>query len=147
MAISTFKATTTLQPGLVVRAKSRQFEVTLDEPPELGGTDTGMNPVEMILCALGACQAIVARVYAPQFQLNLEEFVMELEGDLDIDGFLGKSDVRCGFSEIRYNIRIKSDAPEEKAREFVHFISNRCPVGDTVGNAVPLVLNKVIVQS
>lgn len=146
MPISTFKATTSLQPGLVVHAKSRQFEVTVDEPPELGGTDTGMNPVEMILCALGACQAIVARVYAPQFNLELEEFVMELEGDLDIDGFLGKSDVRCGFSEVRYNVHVKCAAPEDKVREFVDFISKRCPVGDTVGNAVPLVLNKVIVR-
>lgn len=79
---------------MAVRVKSRQFEITIDEPKELGGTDTGMNPVELVLCALGACQAIVARVYAPQFKLQLDAFSMELEGDVDIDGFLNKSDVR-----------------------------------------------------
>lgn len=147
MSISTFKATAELQKGMVVRAKSRQFEITIDEPKELGGTDTGMNPVELVLCALGACQAIVARVYAPQFGVNLEAFSIELEGDLDIDGFLNKADVRSGFSEVRYNIHIKSDASYEKIEEFVAFIGTKCPVGDTISDSVQLVLNKIVLQA
>lgn len=59
-----FQASAHLQDGVQVKVKSRNFQVTIDEPKELGGTDTGMNPVELLLCALGACQAIVARVYA-----------------------------------------------------------------------------------
>ncbi len=129
---------------MVVRAKSRQFEITIDEPKGLGGTDTGMNPVELVLCAFGACQAIVARVYAPQFDLDLRDFRVELEGDVDINGFLNKADVRCGFSEIRYNIHIKSDASEKKIQEFVAFIGQKCPVGDTIGEGVQLILNKII---
>lgn len=147
MAISTFKASAVLQPGMVVRAKSRQFEITIDEPKELGGTDTGMNPVELVLCALGACQAIVARVYAAQFKVNLEAFSMELEGDVDIDGFLNKANVRCGFSEVRYNIHIKSDASREKIEEFVAFIGTKCPVGDTISDGVRLVLNEIVLQA
>lgn len=129
---------------MVVRAKSRQFEITIDEPKELGGTDTGMNPVELLLCAFGACQAIVARVYAPQFGLELRDFRIELEGDVDIDGFLSRADVRCGFSEIRYNIHIKSDASEKKIQEFAAFVKQKCPVGDTIGEHVRMVLNKVV---
>jgi uncharacterized OsmC-like protein len=147
MPISTFKATAHLQPGMVVKAQSRHFEMIVDEPPSLGGTDTGMNPVELLLCALGACQAIVARVYAPQFEIDLQDFRMELEGDLDIDGFLDKADVRCGFSQVRYNIHIQSDAPREKIEEFVAFISKKCPVGDTISDPVHLVLNEIVVQS
>ncbi len=143
MPITTFKASAHLEKGMVVRAKSRQFEIIVDEPKSLGGTDTGMNPVELVLCALGACQAIVARVYAPQFDIVLEDFRMELEGDLDIDGFLNKADVRSGFSEVRYDIHIKSDASHEKIEEFVKFISAKCPVGDTVSDPVHLVLNKI----
>lgn len=146
MAISTFKATAHLQKGLVVHAKSRQFEITIDEPKELGGTDTGMNPVELVLCALGACQAIVARVYAPKFGVKLDAFSLELEGDVDLDGFLNKADVRCGFSEVRYNIHIKSDAPRETIEEFVEFIGSKCPVGDTISDGVQLILNKIVLQ-
>lgn len=146
MAISTFKATAHLQEGLVVHAKSRQFQITIDEPKELGGTDTGMNPVELVLCALGACQAIVARVYAPKFGVKLDEFSLELEGDVDLDGFLNKADVRCGFSEVRYNIHVKSDASLETIEEFIEFIGSKCPVGDTIADGVQLVLNKIILR-
>lgn len=146
MAISTFKATAHLQEGMAVQVKSRQFEITIDEPRELGGTDTGMNPVELTLCALGACQAIVARVYASQFGINLEAFSVELEGDLDIDGFLNKADVRAGFSEVRYNIHVKSDASYEKMEEFIAFVGSKCPVGDTISSNVKLVLNKIVLE-
>lgn len=47
-----------------------------------------MNPVEALLASLGACQSIVARVYASKFEVELEDFRVDVEGDLDLDGFL-----------------------------------------------------------
>ena len=146
MPLETFKATAHLQQGMVVKAKSRNFEITIDEPKNLGGTDQGMNPVELVLCALGACQSIVARVYARKFDITFEDFRVEVEGDLDTDGFMNKSDVRRGYSEVRYNIHIKTDAPREKVEAFVDFIERTCPVGDTINNPVNLVLNKIVVE-
>lgn len=147
MAKTTFKAAAYLREGVQVKVKSRNFEVTIDEPKSLGGTDTGMNPVELLLSALGACQAIVARVYAKKFDIQMENLWIEVEGDLDIDGFLNKSDVRPGYSDIRYNIHIETDAPREKIEEFVAFIESKCPVGDTIANPVNLKLNEIVVES
>lgn len=147
MPVETFRATAHLQQGLVVKARSRQFEVTIDEPKSLGGTDTGMNPVELVLCALGACQSIVAKVYAKKFEVSIEELWIEVEGDLDTDGFMNISDVRRGYSDIRYNIHIKTDAPRERVEAFVDFIENTCPVGDTIANPVNLKLNQIIIES
>ncbi|MFD0960384.1 OsmC family protein [Paenibacillus chungangensis] len=147
MAVETFKATAELQQGLVVKAGSRGFQVTLDEPKSLGGTDTGMNPVEMVLCALGACQAIVAKVYAQKFDIQLNGFRVELEGDLDTDGFMNKSDVRRGYSDIRYNIVIQTDAAREQVEKFVDFIEQTCPVGDTIANPVNVTRNQIIIES
>lgn len=141
-----FTASAHLQEGVQVLARSRNFEFTIDEPESLGGTDTGMNPVEVVLAALGACQAIVARVYAKKFKIEFENLWVELEGDLDTDGFMNKSDVRRGFSEIRYNIHIQTDAPKEKVAEFVSFIEKTCPVGDTIANPVALKLNDIIIE-
>ncbi|MGX4669989.1 OsmC family protein [Cerasibacillus sp. JNUCC 74] len=146
MPKTVFKATAHLQDGVQVKVKSRNFEITVDEPKNLGGTDTGMNPVEMVLGALGACQAIVARVFARKFKIEFSDFWVELEGDLDPDGFMHKADVRKGYSEIRYNIHIKTDAPKEKVEEFVAFIENTCPVGDTLANPVNMKVNKIIIE-
>lgn len=146
MPVQTFKATAHLQGGMVVKAQSRNFEVTIDEPKYLGGTDTAMNPVELLLCALGACQSIVARVYAPKFNIQLEDFRVELEGDLDTDGFMNKSDVRPGYSDIRYHIHIKADAPYEQVEEFIEFVERLCPVGDTISNPVHLQRSKIVLN-
>ncbi|WP_188393105.1 OsmC family protein [Compostibacillus humi] len=141
------KSTARLTEGLQVKVKSRNFEVTVDEPKDLGGTDTGMNPVELVLGALGACQAIVARSFAAKNDMTFNDFWVELEGDLNTDGFLGISDeVRKGYSEIRYNIHIDTDEPREKVEKFIAFIENTCPVGDTLANPVNLKLNDIIIE-
>ncbi|MCC8433327.1 OsmC family protein [Brevibacillus sp. M2.1A] len=146
MPVETFKATAHLQKGMVVKASSRDFEITIDEPKSLGGTDTGMNPVELVLSALGACQSIVAKVYARKFNVQLDDFWVEVEGDLDTDGFMNKSDVRRGYSEIRYTFHIKTDAPREQVESFVEFLEQTCPVGDTIANPVTLKLNGIVIE-
>lgn len=146
MPVETFKATAHLQKGMVVKASSRNFEITIDEPKSLGGTDTGMNPVELVLSALGACQSIVARVYARKFNVQLDDFWVEVEGDLDTDGFMNKSDVRRGYSEIRYTFHIKTDASREQVESFVEFLEQTCPVGDTIANPVSLKLNGIVIE-
>ncbi|OAB41720.1 OsmC family protein [Paenibacillus glacialis] len=146
-AIQTFKASAHLQDGVQVRTTSRNFELIIDEPKSLGGTDTGMNPVEVLLASLGACQSIVARVYAPKFGVKLDDFRVDVEGDLDLDGFFNKSEVRPGYSDIRYTFTIKTDSPKEKVEEFVQFLESKCPVGDTIANPVNVKLDRIIIEN
>ncbi|WP_018392503.1 OsmC family protein [Bacillus sp. 37MA] len=147
MALSTFKAKTVLKENVLVEAEARGHKVIIDEPTNLGGTDKGMNPVELLLSALGACQSIVARTYAKKFGIDLQNFWVELEGDIDIDGFLGKSDVRPGFQSIRYTFHIETTAPEEKIEAYKEYIEAHCPVGDTIANTVNLASAKVVVEN
>jgi len=145
-AIQTFKATAHLQDGVKVKTTARNFELIIDEPESLGGTDTGMNPVEALLASLGACQSIVARVYAPKFGVKLDDFRVDVEGELDLDGFFNKSDVRPGYSDIRYTFTIKTDSPKEKVEEFVRFLESKCPVGDTIANPVNVKLVRIVIE-
>ncbi|RDW21404.1 peroxiredoxin [Oceanobacillus arenosus] len=105
-----------------------------------------MNPVELLLSSLGACQSIGTRTYAKKFEINIQNFWVELEGDIDLDGFLGKSDVRPSFSDIR-KFHIETDASEEKVQKYKEFIEAHCPVGDTIANQFNLVSSKVVVEN
>ncbi len=149
MPIITFQAKSQGVPGtLVVENQVRSFKVIMDEPPELGGTDTGVNPVEALLAALGSCQAIVAAAFARAHGIDLQEYRVEVDGDLDPDGFLkGTPGVRNGFQEIRLRTHIKSNSPAEKVEEFYRFIQTRCPVGDTLENGTPLKLVGLEIES
>jgi len=147
MAVTTFKASTYLKDKVLVEANVRGHKIIIDEPKELGGDDQGANPVELVLSALGACQSIVARIYANKLNIDLKNFWVELEGDLDIDGFLGKSDVRPGFLTIRYTFHIETSASEEKVEEFKKIIEAHCPVGDTIANTVNLVSSGIVIEN
>ena len=144
--LTTFKATAAkTETGLQVNTESRGFKFVLDEPEEMGGTNTGMNPVEACLCALGACQSIVAAAFAQAEGFTYEEMHVELEGDLDPDGFIGLNpNVRNGFSQIRFKMHFKTSESQEKAEAFADFIEKRCPVGDMLGNGVELVRTGVV---
>lgn len=133
-----------LPEGLQVEVGAREFKLVLDEPEELGGTNAGMNPVEAVLCALGACQSIVAAAFAELQEFQLEAVHVEVEGDLDLDGFMGLADVRNGFQEIRYTMHFKTSESQEKAEAFADFIEDRCPVGDCLANGVKLVRAGVV---
>ena len=146
MAIQTFKTISRSVNGLVVENTARNFKVIMDEPEGLGGTDTGMSPVEALLCALGSCQVIVARAFAEANGISVNDFWVELEGDLDPDGFLkGVPGVRNGFSAIRTKMHIKTDAAADKVEAFASFIESRCPVGDTLV-AGTTINNEIVIE-
>ncbi len=145
--LTTFKATAKKLPdGMQVETESRNFKILMDEPRDLGGTDVSLNPVEAVLCALGACQSIVAAAFAKAQGFHFDEFWVELEGDLDPDGFMGKADVRNGFQEIRFTMHFKTDEPLQKAEAFADFIERTCPVGDCLQNGVKLVRSGVVCE-
>lgn len=136
MANEVFKSTTKLQEGLQIEVTSGKHKFILDEPPQLGGTDTGMNPVEALLGSMGACMCIVAKSFAKMHKIDLQDLKIELEGDLDPDGFMGKNkEAKIGFSKIRIKIYIKSNSSEEDINSFVRFIEKTCPVCDTIVNS------------
>lgn len=147
MAVTVFKATSTLQQQMVVEAQARQHQIIIDEPTALGGTDLGMNPVELVLASLGACQTIAAQVYAKKFGIAYDELHVEVEGDLDLDGFLDKGDVRPGFTEIRYTVHLKTDAPADQVAQFLAFVETHCPVGDTLAHGVKVVAKEAAITT
>lgn len=91
-------------------AHKQTFELHADEPPILAGSDEGANPVEHLLNALAACVTTSMVAHAAVRGIHIEELESELEGDLDLRGFLGlSSDVPKGFTDIRVNFRVKTD--------------------------------------
>lgn len=145
MANEIFKCSTVLKEGLQVEVKAGKHKFILDEPPELGGTDVGMNPVEALLGALGACKCIVARAFAKAHKIDLQEIRVETEGDLDPDGFMGiNKEAKIGFSEIRTKYYIKSDSADEDIKKFVDFIETNCPVCDTIVNSPGMKIETII---
>jgi len=115
--------------------RAEPFVFDADEPPVLLGQDAGANPVEYVLHALAACLTTTMVFHAAARGIEIEAVDSELEGDLDVRGFLGLSDeVRKGYREIRVNFRVKSTASSSTLSELAKF----SPVYDIVSNSLPV---------
>lgn len=108
-------------------------EVIIDEPLSLGGTDKGPNPVEYILAALGGCINVLVTSFAGNFDVEVTDVQVHIEGDLDPDGFLGKNpNVRPGYEEIRYRVELDSPSPQKNIDALLKHVDEICPVKDTL---------------
>jgi uncharacterized OsmC-like protein len=118
-------------------SRESTFEVHADEPAVLLGADRGANPVEHILAALASCLTTSLVYHAAAGGITVEEVESELEGDVDVRGFLGLTPgVRKGFERIRVRVRVKSDASAEQLRALMQ----DSPVYDVISNPVPIFL-------
>lgn len=135
----TLGTTGALLDGVACTATIRQHALAVDEPTGLGGTDTGPNPVELVLAALGTCQAITYRIWAALLGVRLDGVEFETEGDLDIAGLLGlREGVRPGCGGIRHRVILIGPESEERYRELMAAVDEHCPVLDIVANPVPV---------
>ena len=113
------------------------FILDAGEPPVLLGQDTGANPVEHLLHALIGCLTTSITYHAAARGIELRKLTSEVEGDIDLRGFLGLSDdVPKGYKEIRVKFRADSDGDGETLRTCAGF----SPVYAMVSKALPVIL-------
>jgi uncharacterized OsmC-like protein len=118
--------------------EAREFEFVVDEPPSLGGTNDGPNPVEYLIGAWAGCLNVVVHTVGEEHGIDLERVEIAIEGDLDPRKFLGiDEDVRAGYQEINVRIEVESDADEEALEALHAEVEERCPVGDNIDNPTP----------
>lgn len=133
-AHTVFRVSTSAAEGdrLMTKSEIRSFRVPMDEPRDLGGDDTAPNPVEMVLAALGSCQAIVYRAFAVALGMDIRKIEVHAKGHLDLRGFLNMADVPAGFTNVTFTTRVVSPEPPEKIRQLAGLVEKHCPVMDTL---------------
>ena len=130
-AMAVFSVDSQQVENLRSEARIRQFSLTVDEPPTLGGSDAGPNPVELILAGLATCQEITYRAYATALGVPLDSVSVKLEGVLDLRGFFAVDErVRAGFTGVRGTVTLKSSASKEELAKLKEVVDAHCPVLD-----------------
>jgi uncharacterized OsmC-like protein len=149
----TFKATTAWENGTLNRGeigefihngervnRPQPFRLTGDEPPVLLGSNSGPNAVELVLAALGFCYGVGYVANAAARGIELSELRYEVEGDIDVQNFLGMTkETRPGFSAIRARAWVRSpNATPEQLEELCDYVQATSPVRDVLANPVPV---------
>jgi uncharacterized OsmC-like protein len=117
----------------------KPFMLEADEPPILLGSEKAANPVEYLLHALASCVTTTISYHAAARGIQIQEIESRVDGDLDLQGFLGmRDDVRRGYEGIKMSIGIKADCSDEELKELYELGTKLSPVFDTVTRGVPI---------
>jgi uncharacterized OsmC-like protein len=123
-------------------ARTRGFDVIVDQPENMGSTNQGPRPSELLLAALAACHEVTYRLYADAMDIELKSVAVSVTGVSDARGFFNLEEgVAAGFSEVHGEIRIESDAPDEDIERLRQMVNLHCPVLDDLRKPVKVELD------
>ena len=96
-----------------------------DEPVELGGRNTGPDPFELLLSALGACTAMTIRMYAERRKLKLADVEVRLR-------HAQRANVQGGiFDRFERRITLVGELTADERLKLLE-IAEKCPVSQTL---------------
>jgi uncharacterized OsmC-like protein len=117
------------------RSDGKVFVADNGEHPVLLGNDEGPNPVEWLLHSLIGCMTTTTAYHGAARGIAIDAIDSQLDGDLDLRGFLGLSDqVRKGYQEIRVRMRVKTKADAATIKS----LTAMSPVLDVISRSVPV---------
>ena len=123
----TGKTRVRLRQGLTCEIEDGPWKLTAGVSESSGGANAGPDPGTFGRGALGSCLAMNYANWAAKLNVPVEAIEVEVEADYDARGFYGLADVPPGYSEVRYRVKIESDAPEESIRKVLDEADAHCP--------------------
>lgn len=138
--------TADLSQGFAVELRAGNHVWHADEPTDLGGSDTGPNPYELLLSAVGACTAITVSMFCRRKGWDLHSISAHYELDkVHADDCADCEDESKGYLErVRSQIFIEGDFDAEQ-REKLSDVARRCPVHKTLDHGVMFTTETVFV--
>ncbi|MBP1777835.1 MAG: OsmC family peroxiredoxin, partial [candidate division NC10 bacterium] len=89
--------------------------------------------------SLAGCIATIARIAAKQKRIALRSMDVTVEGDLDVEGLLGRNpQAPVGFSGITATVKMDADMSQEEKEAFVREVDRRCPVSANIHDATAI---------
>ncbi len=120
--------------GFKIETCSRDHRSFVDQPVSGGGFDSGPTPLEYMFVALAGCIVTIGHIVAKQRHLPVRCIEVHVEGDIDTDVLMGKSNngARAGFPCLRVITKIDADMTREEKEQFLREVDARCPISDNI---------------
>jgi putative redox protein len=135
----TFSAVTEWVDGSLARTTARSFTIETDEPTPLGGTDKAIDPMELLLAAVGSCLQIGWVTHANRRGIDFRSLRIETRGDYDLSGYLALDrSIPPGFTNISYTVEVDTDAEPAVLEEIRAAAENGSPVTQNVLQGTPI---------
>jgi putative redox protein len=120
------KATAQRSGSLRQSIRIRDHQLTIDEPADKGGEDTGPSPQELLAASLASCTAITMEMYATRKGWDV--------GDVEVACEYTPAERGC---PTRFNLVLRfPDSMSDEMVERLRVIAAKCPVHRTLEGEV-----------
>lgn len=123
----------------------RQFQIQIDEPCELCGTNQFANPQEYLLAATNACMMVGYATVAAVMGVNLTKLELEITGEIDLRGFLDiDRSVAPGYERLHYTVRMAGDGTQEQFEKMHEVVQRTSPNYYNISNPIEMTSELVV---
>lgn len=93
---------------------TRGLTMTVDEPPERGGSNQGLTPTETLMASLLACTNVITHRVAEKHGVHIDAMDLRLEAQFDRRGVRLQEEVDVPFPKVTLYIDVKTGADDAK---------------------------------
>lgn len=113
-----------------------QHRLSADEPLAVGGTDTGPNPYDLLLAALGSCTSMTVAMYARRKRWPLESVTVRLSHSKVHAADCAESETKVGMLDhVHRDVEFSGPLSEEQRTRLLD-IASKCPVHRTLESEI-----------
>lgn len=135
MPIASVKISGKIEETFATEIKTSSHTFIIDQPEPMGGNNEGPNPLEIFLSSIAGCICAIGKIIAKQERLDVKSIHVEVDGELDKDFLMGKTEEgRAGFTKITSIVDIEGNMTLEEKKAFLEKIEKRCPIADNIEN-------------
>ena len=117
-------------------------KVSIDASPDIGGTNQGMRPMQMLLAAMGGCSAIdVINILKKQKQ-DLKDIKVTVTGEREKDA------IPSLYTDVHAHFRLFGNLDQDKANKAVTLsVEKYCSVAKTLEARAKVTYSVEIINS
>ena len=124
--------------GFVQEVAAGDHRLVADEPAPAGGTDTGPNPYDLLLAALGSCTSMTIAMYARRKGWPLQAVRVRLRHAKIHAADCADCETKEGrLDHLERVIQLDGDLDDEQRARLIE-IANKCPVHKTLTSQIKI---------
>ena len=132
--------------GVRCEVSEGRWNMTIDASEKSGGSGAGPDPGFVVRSALAACLAMGYVTWAAHLDVPVSDVEVDVHADFDARGQHGVDGIPAGYSEVRYEVRITSSAPEADIQRVADAADRASMVGDVFARAHKLVRHLTVTR-